>query len=286
MNLLSSRSKRVNRNTAGNITSFLLLSVLALFMAFPLVYVILNAFKPLSELFLYPPKFYVVNPTLDNFRDIVILMSQSYVPFTRYFFNTVFITAVGTFGHLIAASMCAFCLAKHDFPGRRIMFNAVVLALMFSPAVTSIPVYIIMARLGLVDTYLAVILPAFQFSLGLYLMKQFMETVPDAVLESARIDGAGEVRLWWKIVMPMVKPAWLTLILLTVQQLWNSTSPFTYSEELKTLPLALSQILAGGIARTGAGSAVAVLMMIIPLTAFILSQANVLETMSTSGMKD
>lgn len=280
------RNNKINRTLSGNFTSLLLLLILAVFMAFPLVYVLINAFKPLNELFQYPPKFYVVKPTLDNFKDIIILMNQSTVPFTRYFFNTLLITAAGIIGHLVMASMAAFCFAKHRFPGQNIMFNSVILALMFSPQVTSVPVYIIMSRLGLVDTYLAVILPSFQYSLGLYLMKQFMETVPDAILESARIDGANEMKLLWNIVMPIVKPAWITLIILMIQQLWNLISPFTYSEELKTLPLALSQILAGGIARAGAGSAVAVIMLIIPLSAFIFSQTKVIETMSTSGIKE
>ena len=182
--------------------------------------------------------------------------------------------------------MAAFALARHHFPGARVIFRIIVLSLMFTPAVTAIPTYIIMAKINLLDTYWAIILPAMQTSLGLYLMKQFMETLPEAVLESARMDGAGEIRIFWKIGMPMVKPAWITLIILMIQNLWNTISSFTYSEQLKTMPQAMSQILSGGIARTGVASAVALIMLSVPLLVFIFSQSKVIETMSTSGMKD
>ncbi len=262
------------------------LAFLVSFSIFPLVYVISNAFKPLDELFIYPPRLFVSKPTLDNFRDLFIATGQSWIPFTRYVFNTVFVTAVGTAGHLFLASMAAYIFAKHEFPGSRLIFRLVVLSLMFTPAVTNIPNYIIMARLKLIDTYLAVILPSLQYSLGLYLMKQFMETIPDSVLESARTDGAGEFLVYWKIAMPSVKPAWLTLIILMIQSLWNSISPYTYSEELKSMPQALSQILAGGIARTGAAAAAALIMLSVPILTFIFSQSQVIETMSTSGLKE
>lgn len=265
---------------------FSILCLLAAFMLLPMIFVISNAFKPLDELFIYPPKLFVQNPTLDNFSDMMILLSQSWVPFTRYLFNTVFITVVGTIGQIFLASMAAFALAKHNFPGKNIMFSAIVLSLMFSGAVTSLPTYIMLSKLKLLDTYLAIILPAFQSTLGLYLMKQFMEGIPDTVLEAARIDGMGEIRVFWFIAMPMVKPAWLTLIILMIQSLWNINSPYIYSEQYKSLSQAMNQILAGGIARTGAGSAVALTMVIVPLVTFVLSQGNVIETMNSSGIKE
>lgn len=280
------RAQKVNRSRAGNVTSFMFLMLLGCFMALPLVFVISNAFKPLDELFVYPPRLFVRNATLDNFSDILVLMAQSWVPFSRYLFNTLLITACGTFGHLMLASMAAYALARHNFPGKQAMFSSIVLSLMFTSAVTGIPTYIIITRLGLLDSYLAVILPAMQYSLGLYLMKQFMETLPNAVIQAARIDGAGEVKIWWSVAMPMVKPAWLTLIILMIQSLWNMTSPYTYSEELKTMPQALSQILAGGIARTGVSAAVSLIMLIVPLLTFIFSQSQIVETMSASGMKE
>lgn len=281
------RSRRVNRSRAGTVAMFLVLLVLALFMAFPMGIIIGNAFKPLDELWVYPPRMFPTSPTLQNFRDMFNVMADSWVPFFRYVFNSVFITAVGTAGHIILASMCAFPLAKKRFPGRNLIFNLIVFSLMFNTTVTAIPNYITMAALGWIDTPWALIVPAFASSLGLYLMKQFMEQLPDSLLEAARIDGASQWYIFWKIVMPNVRSAWLTLMLLSVQNLWAvGSNRFIYKEELKTLPYALSQILSGGIARAGVGAAVTVFMMIVPVLIFVFSQSSIIDTMATSGMKD
>lgn len=280
-------NRRINRSAAGNFFLFAFLAGAGAFSAIPLIYAINAAFKPLDEIFLFPPRMFVRNPTLQNFADLVNLLGQSWVPFTRYIFNTVFITGVGVVGHVILASMAAYALAKHNFPGRRVLFQIVVLSLMFAWQVTAIPNYMIMAKIGLVDTYWAVILPAFAYSLGLYLMKQFMEQIPDALLEAAKIDGASEYRIFWSVVMPNVKPAWLTLIILLFQFLWGTDgNGFIYSEQLKTLHYASNQIIQGGIARAGAASAVALILMSVPITLFIFSQSRIIETMATSGMKD
>lgn len=252
-----------------------------------MIYAISNAFKPLDEIFMFPPRFFVRNPTLDNFRDLFLLMAQSWVPFSRYIFNTVFITAAGTAGHVVVASMAAYALEKHKFPGAKLFFSIVVTSLMFSPVVTAIPNYMVMAKLKWLDTYLALIIPAFGYSLGLFLMKQFMVTIPDSLLESARMDGASEFRTFWTVAMPCVKPAWLTLIIFSFQTLWGATgSTFIYSEELKTLPYALNQILLGGFARAGVGAAVILLMMIVPVILFMVTQSSIIQTMSTSGLKE
>lgn len=277
---------RVNRSRAGNIMSLIFLLLLSAFMLLPMVFVVSNAFKPLDELFIYPPKLLVNKPTLDNFSSMMKLMSQSWVPFSRYLFNTVFLTVAGTLLHLIFASLAAYPLARHKFMGRDLIFGAIVLSLMFSGSVTQIPSYIIITKIGLLDNHLATLLPTIQYSLGLYLIKQFMETLPDSVIEAARIDGASEWRIWAQLAMPMVKPAWLTLIILMIQQLWNMISPYTFSEELKTLPQALNQILSGGIARTGVSAAVSLIMLSVPAITFILSQSQIIETMNSSGMKD
>ena len=279
-------TSRINRSRGGNFLALLFLVTLAAFMLLPMVFVVSNAFKPLDELFIYPPKLLVNNPTLDNFSSMMKLMSQSWVPFSRYLFNTVFLTVAGTFLHLIFASLAAYPLARHKFMGRDIIFGAIVLSLMFSGSVTQIPSYIIITKIGLLDSHLATILPAIQYSLGLYLIKQFMETLPDSIIEAARIDGASEWRIWAQLAMPMVKPAWLTLIILMIQQLWNTISPYTFSEELKTLPQALNQILSGGIARTGVSAAVSLIMLSVPVITFVLSQSQIIETMNSSGMKD
>ncbi|WP_231637648.1 MULTISPECIES: carbohydrate ABC transporter permease [Bacillales] len=283
------RSKSgIKRSFFADFGIYLFLLLFGIFMMLPLVYAISNSIKPLEEIWFFPPRFLVNNPTLDNFRDLLAVMSDSWVPFSRYIFNTVFITAVGTAGHVVIASLCAYVLSKHKFPGKGIMFSTVVLSLMFSGVVTQIPNFIIISSLGWIDSYQSIIVPAFASSLGLYLMKQFMDQmIPDAILESARIDGASEWKIFWTIVMPMVKPAWLTLIIFSMQGLWGiGANHFIQSEELKTLNYALSQILAGGIARTGTGSAAAVLMMIVPIIVFIISQSKIIETMSASGMKE
>ncbi len=282
------RLKKLNRSTGGTVGILIVLTLIGAFMAMPLVYAISNSIKPFDELFVYPPRFFAKNPTFDNFKDLLTVMSSSWVPFTRYLFNTVFVTVVGTIGHIILASLAAYSLSKFEFKGRDTMFQIVVLSLMFTGQVTAIPNYLIMAKLGWVDTYLSLIVPAIGASMGLYLMKQFMEQLlPDALLEAARIDGAGEIRIFFRIVMPIVKPAWITLAILTIQSLWGTSGgTYIYSEQLKPLSFALSQIAASGVARTGVAAAVSVVMMIVPIVTFVFSQSQILETMATSGMKD
>ena len=285
--LLAPRRRKPNRSIWGDIGIYLMLSIVAVAMVFPLVFSVCSALKPLDELFRFPPRVFPQHVTLDNFSDLMVTMSQSWVPFMRYLTNTVFITLAGTFGHVVIASMAAFVLAKYDFPGGRAFFGLVVTALMFSGYVTGIPNYIIMSRLKMIDTYWAVILPAFAAPVGLFLMKQFMEGLPTALIEAAHLDGAGEFRIFWEIVMPNVKPAWLTIIIFSVQNLWNTNAATViYSEEKKTLVYALQQIQAGGVARAGQAAAVTVIIMLVPVTIFILSQRQILETMASSGLKD
>ena len=282
---LSSRARRINRSTGGDIFIFVVLGIAAAFMALPLVYAVSNAFKPLNELFLFPPQFFVRNPTLDNFRDLFVLKGNSWVPFSRYAFNTLLITLLGTAGHVILASLGAYAVAKFRFPGRNLFSSLVLISLMFAPQVTAVPNYLVMSRLGWIDTYLSIIVPAWGMSLGFYLMSKFMGQIPDDLLWAARVDGASELLIFWKIVMPYVKPAWLTLVILSFQQMWGTTGGrFIYSEELKTLPYALQQIVAGGIARAGVSAAVGLIMMIIPITIFVFNQSRVVETMGTSGI--
>ena len=287
MKIFHKKRAKQSHSRAGDFLSLLILISMGCFMALPLVLAISNSLKPLEELFIFPPRFLVRNPTLNNFHDVFVLMSQSWVPFTRYIFNTVFITVIGTFGHLIIASLCAYALAKHNFPGQKAIFWVIVTALMFSTQVTAIPNYLIMSGIGWLDTYLSLIIPAIAKPLGLFLMKQFMEQIPTTLLEAARIDGASEWKIFWGIAMPQVKPAWLTLIIFCFQDLWNlQGSNYIYSEQLKTLPYALSQISAAGIARSGATAAVAVIMMVVPITIFMISQSNIIETMASSGIKE
>ena len=278
----------LNRSVGGDVGITIVLSIFGIFMFLPMYYTIIQSLKPMDEIFYFPPRFYVVHPTMENFKSLFNLMSDSWVPFSRYIFNTVLISVGGTFGNLVLSSLSAYALAKIDFPGNKFFFALIQKSLMFSATVTGLVNFITLSWLGWIDTYLAIIIPAFASTLGLYLMKQFMETnVTTEVLESARLDGASELRTFWSIAMPMVKPAWLTLIIYSFQGLWNAgQTNLIYSEQLKTLNYAISQITAGGVARTGASAASTVVMMAVPILVFVVSQSNIIETMGSSGMKD
>ena len=276
-----------NRSWWGNLLVFLFLAVFGLFFIFPIFYSVLNAFKPLEEILIFPPRMYVMNPTLDNFLELAMLMEDSWVPLSRYLFNSIVVSVVGTAGHLLLSSMAAYPMAKIHFPGRKGFQKLIVMSLLFSSSVTYIPMYIVMDQLNLIDNQFAIILPAWQSSLGLYLMMNFMTNLPDSMLEAARIDGASEFRIYWQIVMPNVKPAWMTLIIFSFQAMWNNTgASYLYSEELKMLPSIIGTITAGGVRRTGVSAAAALLMMLPPILIFVFSQNNVIETMSSSGLKE
>ncbi len=284
----SKRFRTVNRSLGGNIGVAIMLGLLGVLMILPTYYAFIQSLKPLDELWIFPPRFWVANPTFNNFSDLFGLMSASWVPFSRYLFNTVLISVCGTFGNLVLSSLAAYAMAKIKFPGRKWMFELIVLSLMFHATVTTIANFLTFSALGWIDNLCSVIVPAFCTTLGLYLIKQFMETnVPDQILEAARIDGAGEFRIYWQIAMPAVKPAWLTLIVFSFQGLWNSgASVYIYSEQLKTFNYAVQQIVSAGIVRAGASAAALIVQMLVPCIVFIITQSNIIETMSTSGMKD
>ena len=276
------------RSRGGDAGITFLLVILGIFMFIPMYYTVIQSLKPLDELWMFPPRFYVMQPTGRNFKDLFTLMSGNLVPFSRYIFNTVFTSIAGTVGNLFFSSLAAYAMAKIKFPGGKMMFKAVRTSLMFHSTVTAVTSFILMSALNMIDTYWAIIIPAWGTSLGLYLMKQFMETnVTDAVLESSRLDGAGELRTFWIIAMPMVKPGWLTLIVYSFQDLWNKgASIYIHSEQLKSLNYAIQQITAGGIKRAGASAAATVVMMLVPIMVFVITQSNIIETMGSSGMKD
>lgn len=278
--------KKQTRSFFGNTVIFLILGICGIFMALPLVYSIMNSFKPIEELFLYPPRFYVMRPVFTNYSSLFRLINNLWVPFSRYTFNSVFICLVNTVGQILIASAAAYTLSKFK---TRIswFFPLVVMSLLFNGTVLGVPQYIVMNSLGLVNTYWVYILPSLASSLGLFLMKQFMEQVPDALIEAAKIDGANHFTTYWHIVMPSVKPAWLTLLLYAFQGVWGMASGSTiYNEELKLLPDSISQVLSGTIERTGASAAGNVLLMIPPIIVFIFTQSNVIQTMTSSGIKE
>lgn len=286
-NISEKGNAKISRSRGGDVAVFLFLLAAGLLMFLPFLYAIVQSIKPIDEIFIYPPRFFVTSPTGDNYLSLLDLVEDSRIPFSRYLFNSVFVTFFATGLHVIFASMAAFPLAKFRFPGSKTYFNIIVVSLLFTTQVTALPLYIVMAKLHLIDTYAAIIFPAIGSSLGLFLMKQFISGIPDAMIEAARVDGASAIRIFWSIVMPNVKPAWLTCIIFSFQTVWNDEgSNFIYSESLKVLPTMLHQISDGGIARVGESSAAAVILMIPPILIFVLSQSQILETMAHSGMKD
>ena len=215
------KKRKPNRSIAGDIFLYLFLLLVAFVMAFPIIYAVNAALKPLDELFKFPPRIFAQHPTLDNFSDLFVTMGKSWVTFTRYLFNTVFITFVGTAGHLIIASMGAFVLAKYDFPGNQVFFKVVTVAMMFTGWVTAIPNYLILNKLGWIDTYWSIIIPAFASPMGLFLMKQFMEGLPTSLIEAAKIDGAGEYRTFFQITLPLLKPSLAAVGFMMATAYWN-----------------------------------------------------------------
>ena len=280
-------NKRVGKSWTNDIGIFILLAFLGLFMLAPIYIAIITSIKPVQEIFIMPPKLYAINPTGDNFRDLFQVANNSWVPFSRNVLNSLYVTIVATVLHVIFACMASFILAKCRFPGVKLINKTVVIALLFNSQVTYIMQYIVMAKLGMINTYSALILPIVASSMGLYLMINSVGTIPDAMIEAAKVDGAGLFRICWQVVMPNMKPAIMTIIIFQFQAAWNSTGGnLVYDEALKTIPTVVQQIAAAGIARQGAIAASAVVLMIPPLAVFIAAQSNVMETMAHAGMKD
>lgn len=279
-------TKRVSRSAAGNVTVIIFLLIFGVFMILPLYYMVVSALKPTSELFYFPPKFYVIKPTLRNFLTLIKLQAQSDVPFERYLFNSVFVTVVSTVGYVLLASMAAYALSKHKFPLKNTITKSVVFAILFRPEVTSVPLYILMVRAHIIDNYWALILPAMSGSFGVFLLQQFLDNVPNEMIEAARIDGASEFVIYRKLIMPMLKPAWMTVVIFTFISIWNTTAAqFIYSEDMKMLPAMLSSLSTAGVTRAGVAAAVGVLMMFPSVVIFLLSQNSIVETMAHSGLK-
>jgi putative chitobiose transport system permease protein len=284
----SKAGAKARRSLTGNASIYGLIVLLAVVSALPLIYTFVNSIKPVDELFQFPPKFTVDRPTLDSYRDLYYLASTMWVPLSRYIFNTLFVAATATFFHALFASMAAYPLAKHHFPGKNVLFSIVVMGLMFVPSVTFMPLFVIMAETKLLDTYGALIFPGIGVSLGLFLMKQFIEQIPDAILEAARIDGATEFRTFFAIILPNATPALMTVVLFQFTQMWNFTqADLIFSESLKVLRAALDQIVPKGdaILRAGPGSAASVILMLPPIVLFVALQRKVVETMTFAGIK-
>ena len=279
--------KRYTRSKFVTFIIALFLILAGLFTILPLIYSVLTSFKPLEELLKFPPAFFVLRPTLQNYRQLPSIIASLSVPLSRYVFNSLFISLITTAGHVIVAAMAAFAMSKGRYKGLAVIFLIVQFSLLYNHYTLAIQQYIIMSKLHLVDTYWVYILPYLPSSLGVFLIKQYMDSsIPDALLEAAYIDGAGEFKMFWRIVMPNSKPAWMTLIMFAFRDLWSLQPQGTiFTEELKLLPNVMSTIVSGGIARSGSAMATMVLLMIPPLLVYLVSQSSIVETMTTSGIK-
>ncbi len=284
---VSDKKKRVNGSLGGDIAIFVFLTLLGLFMVFPLYYSVIQSLKPVEELFVFPPKLYVLNPTTQNFSDMFKVAASLWVPLSRYIFNSVFITIVICICNLFVCCCAGFVLAKCKFPGDKFINKLIVVALLFASNATWIMQFMVYSKLHMIDTYWALILPNIATAMNLFLMRQSMSTIHDAMIEAAKVDGAGLFRICWQIVVPNSKPAMMTLLIFAFQNAWNlQGGSLIYSEELKTLPTIVQQITMAGLARQGVTFASAVLLLIPPLVVFLIAQSNVMETMANSGLKD
>ena len=284
---LKASNKQAGKKIGGTVAIFLFLTILGLFMVLPIYLTIVMSIKPVEELFIFPPKLYAIRPTFDNFKEMFGALHQNRVPFSRYVFNSIFVTATVTIAQCIFASMAAFVLAKCRFPGSKVINSIIVVALLYQSNVIYIMQYIVMAKLHMIDTYWALILPSIASPMGLFLMRQSIGQVPDAMIEAAKVDGAGLFRICWQIVMPNQKPALMTLIIFAFQAAWNiQAGSVVFQEQYKTLLTVVTQAASSGLARAGVAMAAAVFMLVPPIIVFMLAQRQVIETMAHSGIKD
>ena len=275
--------------TPGKIALYLGMAVLAVFMALPLLYVAVTAFKPYEELFLFPPRFFVKNPTMDNWANLMGAFDSSSVPFLKYLFNSLLTTVVSVVVVSLNYALAAYGFAKKRVPFGNALFTLIIMALSFPVHATQIPNYMIVNALGLINTLWALIIPKIAVAYNLFLMKQFCDQIPNSLLEAARIDGSGELRIFFKLVFPMLTPAWATLIVLSFVSNWNdyfSPLVFITDESRKTLPLVLTSLAENGnIARAGAAAVGTFLMVLPTILIFVIMQRRVIETMTFSGIK-
>lgn len=276
----------------GQIKIFLCILPMLLLCGLPIIFIIFHAFKPMEELFAFPPKFITLHPTLDNFRKLFKASRSAGIPLSKYVFNSLFITAAVVFGSLLFSTMAAYALSKLKFKGRNMMMQINQIALMFVSCAVMIPRYLVVNKLGMIDTYWAEILPLIALPVGLFLIKQFVDQVPDSLIEAAYMDGATEWKIYFKIIIPMIKPAIATAAILVFQQVWTNLEASNYyinDDSLKTLAFYMSTLTSTTTTNTVAGqgiSAAASLIMFLPnLILFCLLQKNVMNTMAHSGIK-
>lgn len=288
MSSRNSQYRKYTRSRAGSIFYFSILILAGVVTVLPLIYCVVTSLKPLDELLIFPPRFFVERPTLGNFLAIPSILGSLQIPISRYTFNTLFIAIISTAGSIFVCSMAAFTFSKSLLKSKTFLFKSVQFMLLYSASTLAVPQYLIFSYMGLVDTYWVYILPALPSSVNCFLMKQYLDSsVPNALLEAARIDGASVWRIYRSIIMPILKPAYMTVLLSTFQAMWGTVPGGTiFKEELKTLPYAMRSVANAGIARTGSAMAITVILMLPPILVFVFTQSNVMETMSSAGIKE
>lgn len=264
---------------------------MAIFMGLPIVYIINHAFKPLDELFAYPPQFFVKRPTIENFQALLWSADSSNVPISRYVFNSIIVSFAVVICTIIISTMAGYALSKKEFKGKKWLFELNTIALMFVAATVTIPRYLIVDKLGLIDTFLANIIPLLALPVGLFLIKQFVDQVPNELLEAARMDGANDFQIYFKVVLPMIKPAIATVAILAFQMSWNdagTSNLYINDESLKTFAFYMSTLTSNAgnsVAGQGISAAASLLMFVPNLIIFIFMQKQVMDTMAHSGIK-
>ncbi len=275
----------------SQIKFYMVLLPMALFIALPIMFIVSHAFKPTNELYAYPPRFLVRVPTLDNFRDLVSIASDSGIPFSRYLFNSIIVVGIGVFLSVMITSMAAYGLSKLKFRGKKTLFEINTIALMFVPIAVTIPRYLIIANTGLIDSYWVMILPLIAMPVGLFLVKQFIDQTPNELIESAKIDGASEMEIFLKIILPIIAPAIATVGILSFQMLWNDvvgSSLYINDERMKTLAFYFSTLGArtgNTVAAQGIMAAASLITFVPNIVMFIFLQSKVMNTMAHSGIK-
>lgn len=286
------KGKRMNpqKFEKGQIKIMLVLLPLVLFMFLPILFIANHAFKPMDELFAFPPTFIVRNPTIENFTKLVKFSRTAGIPFSRYVFNSLFVTIVTVGLSLLFTTMAAYALSKLKFKGRDLMMQINQIALMFVATAVLIPRYLVISNLGMIDTMWAHILPLLAYPVSLFLVKQFVEQVPDALIEAAYIDGATDFQIYRKLIIPMIKPAMATAGILVFQQVWGNMESSNYyvnDDSLKTLTFYMNSLVNANNTVAGQGmAAAATLILFVPnLVIFVILQNKVMNTMAHSGIK-
>lgn len=268
----------------------LLLTPVAMFMLLPLIYIFNVAFKPLEELFYYPPRFFVQNYTLHNFVRLFSVTGSSGIPMSRYLFNSIVVTIAVIFTSVVISTLAGYALSKLNFKGKKLMNEINTLALMFVGIAVMIPRYLIIEALGLIDTFWIHILPYLAVPVGLFLVKQFIDQIPNELIDASRVDGASELQIYTRVILPLIKPAIATIVILSFQSVWNSADTSTVyinSDTLKTFAFYMNTLTANtnGVAGQGMAAAASLIMFLPNLIIFMVMQSKVMDTMAHSGIK-